>query len=94
MGIMEKKMETTGIVGILTENQMEKKMENEMEAGIMYGFIGFRVVGFDRDSMGVELQYFGAFIRVPVLGPRCSWKRLTRRCKTTRETLRSTLLGL
>ena len=29
-GIMEKKMETT-----IMENQMEKKMENEMETGII-----------------------------------------------------------
>ena len=34
MGIMEKKMETT-----IMENQLEKKMENEMETGL----IGFRV---------------------------------------------------
>ena len=31
MGIMEKKMETTGIIGIIMENQMEKKMEKKME---------------------------------------------------------------
>ena len=31
MGIMENKMETT----IIMENQMEKKMENEMETGVM-----------------------------------------------------------
>ena len=30
MGIMEKKMEAT-----IMENQMEKKMENEMETGIL-----------------------------------------------------------
>ena len=30
MGIMEKKMEAT-----IMENQMEKKMENEMETGII-----------------------------------------------------------
>ena len=30
MGIMENKMETT-----IVENQMEKKMENEMETGII-----------------------------------------------------------
>ena len=30
IGIMEKKMETT-----IMENQMEKKMENEMETGII-----------------------------------------------------------
>ena len=36
MGIMEKKMETTGIIGI---------MENEMETTILYGDnIGFRGV--------------------------------------------------
>ena len=34
MGIIEKKMETT-----IMENQMEKKMEHEMETGL----IGFRV---------------------------------------------------
>ena len=33
-GIMEKKMETTTIV---MDNQMEKKMENEMEARLFYG---------------------------------------------------------
>ena len=31
---MEKKMETT-----IMENQMEKKMENEMEAGNIMGYI-------------------------------------------------------
>ena len=35
---MEKKMETT-----IMENQMEKKMENEMETVFMYGIIGIRV---------------------------------------------------
>ena len=45
MGIMEKKMETT-----IMENQMEKKMENEMEAGRLrrrcfrLGFSGFENV--------------------------------------------------
>ena len=33
IGIMEKKMETT-----LMENQMEKKMENEMDTGIIVRF--------------------------------------------------------
>ena len=32
IGIMEKKMETTRVI---MENQMEKKMENEMETGII-----------------------------------------------------------
>ena len=31
IGIMENEMETT----IIMENQMEKKMENEMETGVM-----------------------------------------------------------
>ena len=34
IGIMEKKMETT-----IMENQMEKKVENEMETGIIMGYI-------------------------------------------------------
>ena len=46
MGIMEKKMETIGSIRLysilfgdtmvpIMENQMEKKMENEMESGII-----------------------------------------------------------
>ena len=38
VGIMEKKMETTIGINPITENQMEKKMENEMETGIYRGF--------------------------------------------------------
>ena len=44
---MEHEMETLGpfkgvykdIIGIIMENQMEKKMVNEMEAGIIQGYI-------------------------------------------------------
>ena len=43
-GIMENKMETTivywGYTTPIMENQIEKKMENEMETGIIAQFIG------------------------------------------------------
>ena len=35
-------METTGIIGIIMENQTEKNMENEMETGVIEG-LEFRV---------------------------------------------------
>ena len=35
LGILESKMEPSGIM----ENQMEKNMDNEMETGIMYLFL-------------------------------------------------------
>ena len=41
IGIMENQKENemeTGIIGIM-ENQMEKNMENEMETGIILGYI-------------------------------------------------------
>ena len=59
-GIMENKMET-----IIMENQMEKKMENEMEyIGVIY-YSSFHFL-FHSPNIGVSLNY-GYFLGVPII---------------------------
>ena len=61
LGVMEKKMETT-----IMENQMEKKMENEMETREYMRIIIFGYIGIMAKKMETSIVYCG------ILG---YWKR-------------------
>ena len=53
IGIMENQMETT-----IMENQMKKKMENEMETGIILGVVYWGNIGIMENQMETTIVYW------------------------------------
>ena len=56
IGIMENQMKPT-----IMENQMEKKMENEMETGIILGVIYWGNTGIMENQMETTIVYWGVY---------------------------------